>query len=1068
MSRRSLVGLVLAACVLAAGSARSDSFVNFETGQVRPLAMSPDGSRLFAINTPDNRLETFSVGASGITHTGSIPVGLEPIAVAARTDTEVWVVNHLSDSISIVDVGATPPRVVRTLLTCDEPRDIVFAGPGNARAFVTTARRGQNCAVQTNPNQSGLGRAVVQVFDAVTSLDATLEGTPIANVVLFGDTPRALARSADGNTVYAAIFQSGNQTSVVGEGLVCDGGASAASCGTGRPGGLPAPNVNIENITGPEVGLIVKFKPATSTWEDSIGRDWGPVIRIDLPDLDVFAIDAAAATPVETANFAHVGTVLFNMATNPVNGKVYVSNTEARNEVRFEGPGIAFGTTTVQGHLHEARITVLDGSNVLPRHLNSHIDYDQRPAPAGVKEKSLATPVGMAVSSNGATLYVAAFGSQKVGVIDTADLEAGTLVPDAADHIALSGGGPTGLVLDEPRGKLYVFTRFDNAISVVDVGTRTETAHVPMHNPEPPAIVNGRRFLYDATFTSSNGETSCSSCHVFGDFDGLGWDLGNPDEVVINNPIPQKIGPLPPAFPDFHPLKGPMTTQSLRGMANHGSMHWRGDRTGGNDPGGDPFDEDAAFKKFNVAFPGLVGRDSELDQADMQAFTDFILTITYPPNPIRALDNTFTNNEQLGHDLYFGRITDTVFNCNGCHTLDPSAGFFGSGGFTTFEGETQMFKVPHLRNAYQKIGMFGTAGGGASLGPQIRGFGFLHDGSIGTVSNFLSAGVFSLTNAEQNQLQRFVLAFDTNFAPIMGQQITLTPTSDPNVNARIDLLLQRDDALECEVVVKGTLAGEQRGGYRLPDGTFQMDRAAEILTDADLRVQATTAGQDLTYTCAPPGSGERIGIDRDEDGYFDRDELDANSDPSDAGSTPPVLIRISNLNMKDDATPPIDPSKRKLSFKSRQYHGVPSGVMVPPWGSNADPSPAGTGGGGATLTIYGTGQSPAVITLPALRWVHSGSATRPAYKYSDKKVVDGPITSVLLKDGLLTMKGKGAALYSLAGSPQSSVVVRLDFPGLTFCGVTDALPPATSNDTTSRFRGVKNGVVPTVCPPAVP
>ena len=35
--------------------------------------------------------------------------------------------NHLSDSVSIVDVASSPPRVVRTLLTCDEPRDIVFA-----------------------------------------------------------------------------------------------------------------------------------------------------------------------------------------------------------------------------------------------------------------------------------------------------------------------------------------------------------------------------------------------------------------------------------------------------------------------------------------------------------------------------------------------------------------------------------------------------------------------------------------------------------------------------------------------------------------------------------------------------------------------------------------------------------------------------------------------------------------------------------------------------------------------------------------------------------------------------
>ena len=72
-------------------------------------------------------------------------MGLEPVAVAARSDGEVWVVNHLSDSVSIVDVAATPPRVVRTLLICDEPRDIVFAGAGRRpRAFVTTARRGQN------------------------------------------------------------------------------------------------------------------------------------------------------------------------------------------------------------------------------------------------------------------------------------------------------------------------------------------------------------------------------------------------------------------------------------------------------------------------------------------------------------------------------------------------------------------------------------------------------------------------------------------------------------------------------------------------------------------------------------------------------------------------------------------------------------------------------------------------------------------------------------------------------------------------------------------------------------
>src|SRR5436853_2742486 len=177
------------------------------------------------------------------------------------------------------------------------------------------------------------------------------------------------------------------------------------------------------------------------------------------------------------------------MVTNPVTGKVYVSYTVARNEVRFEGSGTCPSNsrtnTSVQGHLHEARITVLDGANVLPRHLNKHIDYDQRPAPPGVKEKSLAQPTEMAVTSDGATLYVAAFGSSKVGVFSTAALENDTFVPDEASHIPVSGGGPTGLVLDEAHGRLYVLTRFDDGISVVNVALHEEEVHIPLHTPEP-------------------------------------------------------------------------------------------------------------------------------------------------------------------------------------------------------------------------------------------------------------------------------------------------------------------------------------------------------------------------------------------------------------------------------------------------------------------------------------------------------------------------------------------------------------------------------------------------------
>ena len=149
VARRAAVGVVLL-CAIALPLGRATAFVTFEVGQVRPLARTPDGQTLLAVNTPDARLEVFALDGGDIPeHVVSIPVGLEPVAVAARTDTEVWVVNHLSDSISIVDLGATPPRVVRTLLVGDEPRDIVFAGPKDGgghftRAFITTARLGQN------------------------------------------------------------------------------------------------------------------------------------------------------------------------------------------------------------------------------------------------------------------------------------------------------------------------------------------------------------------------------------------------------------------------------------------------------------------------------------------------------------------------------------------------------------------------------------------------------------------------------------------------------------------------------------------------------------------------------------------------------------------------------------------------------------------------------------------------------------------------------------------------------------------------------------------------------------
>ena len=906
------------------------SFAEFESGQVRPLALSPDNQRLFAVNTPDNRLEIFRVQGNRLVHTGSVPVGLEPVAVAARTDREVWVVNHLSDSVSVVelDAGGGSGHVARTLLVGDEPRDLVFAGPGARRAFITTAHRGQNAPFDPQLTTPGLGRADVWVFDAL-ALGAGLGGTPLTIVTLFADTPRALAVTPDGARVYAAGFHSGNQTTSLNEALIPDGFG---------PDGVAGPATDHEGHPAPEVGAIVRWNG--THWVDTLGRSRDDAVKLALPDKDVFAIDAMASPPRPVAGpggvFQGVGTILYSMVVNPVNGNVYVANTDANNADRFEGPG-TFAGHSLRGHLHESRVTVLSpGGGVAPRHLNKHIDFAHccAPAPNAETTRSLALPQGMAVTRDGQTLYVAALGSDKIGVFSTGELERDTFVPSAASQITVSGGGPTGVVLDDRRGRLYVLTRFDDAISIVDTARRTEVGHVAMHNPEPASIVAGRRFLYDASRSSSHGDSSCASCHVFGDFDSLAWDLGNPDGTVHANPGPFASALLnlitgQPIDPVFHPMKGPLTTLSLRGMANHGPMHWRGDRTGGNDaptaqPDGGSFDERAAFQKFQVAFPDLLGRDGPIPAADMDAFTDFILQVRYPPNPIRSLDNVLTAEQEIGRKLFsevncgIPACLDghcPVLTCVSCHVIDPAAnpgsvapGFFGTSGFTSFDFNPQLLKTPHLRNMYQKVGMFGMAevagllgGDHDAKGDQVRGFGFTHDGSVDTVFRFNHGLSFSVVatgegnggiptgdegELQRRQLEAFMLAFPTNFAPIVGQQITLTAASPAPVAARLDLLRQRADAGECELVAKAAIRQTEIGFVYAGAGVFKPDRrAAPPISDAALRLVGRL-GTPVTYTCVPPGSGTRIGVDRDGDGFWDGDERAAGSDPADPTSTP--------------------------------------------------------------------------------------------------------------------------------------------------------------------------------------
>lgn len=951
----------------------------FEAPSVRPIAVHDSG--LVAVtNTPNDTVELFRRHGSRLSRCGSVPVGMRPVAAAFVGD-DLWVVNHVSDSLSRValDTRDCTGFVEATLQVGDEPRDIVVANnrSGKPFVFVTAAHRGQNV---TNPDGTprdpelttpGQGRADVFVFDA----QAVSKGSekPVEIFELFTDTPRALTVSDD--HVYAAGFMSGNQTAVLRYQWVIDRGRKSLhkldpdgdllidptlpSSERVIEGGYPAVRghgrcISAQTLTEegqgtndfimdvcvqtdpaqpdralsivPQVAgqvtnecsctnaigelqrtppLIVRFFDSADVcganydaglggcWLEppqlegpaglSAAQNWNSSVPFNLPDKDVFRIDMTGDSPkLETGNeFRHVGTTLFAMAVHPKTGKLFVANTESRNHVRFEGPGQgesqdhAFGSTTVRGHIAESRISVLDPGTggVAPVHLNAHIDYSQccAPTPNPESETSLAFPTSVAITRKkdrkgkleaNQDLYVAALGSDKVAVIPTRALEqaeAGRPVQDASMHIEVTGG-PVGLTLSPNDDQVFVLTHLTNELVVIDTKNRSIKQRHALATPEPASVRAGRRFLYDARHTSSHGDSACASCHIFGDFDGLAWDLGDPNAVEVKNPGPFFDKPetlSAPLSSHFLALKGAMTTQSLRGMANHGAMHWRGDRRGGAEsaqPDTGAFDEVAAFTAFNVAFPGLNGRSEKLTPEEMQQFTDFVLQLTYPPNPIRALDDSLDVGQRRARSRYFGcditdesyargecadgrnieeetlgcnclnparfvlgldprpdycppdpkctlEVSDFQNTCHGCHTLDPQGnaafdvdkpGFFGTSGVYTNDAVAHILKVPHLRNIYQKVGMFGSyrtpdgigltsigdsilgarRGGlfapqNAHMGDQIRGFGFTHAGEEDTIFHF-----FSLTGFVRSPSPSFAFPNDNSagFEPVMPLQ----------------------------------------------------------------------------------------------------------------------------------------------------------------------------------------------------------------------------------------------------------------------------------------------------------
>lgn len=793
----------LALCIPLAHSQETTPYAHFEGRQTHPIGLTPGGGALLALNTPDARLSVYDVSNSANATpvlVAEIPVGLEPVSLRARTDDEVWVVNELSDTVSIVSLSRG--AVVATLAAPDEPADVVFA---QGRAFVSCARSRH-----------------IRVFDAETR-------ELINTIALQGDSPRALAVSPDGDILLAAFQLSGNRTTTLASSEAPTPPAPANPA-------LPAP---------PKTALIV---PADD-----------PRVPYTVLDHDVAEIGVLENRVM--AYHKNVGTNLLALAFRPGTSEAWIANTEAHNLIRFE--------PELNGRFASNRVTrlAIPQGDVAVTDLDPPLQNPKTPN-AAARALALAQPMGVVFSPDGAHLWLAAFGSDRVAKIDAATgavlarVDVRLPLPEGSAEENDSGHmrGPRGLALHAAHQRLYVLNKLSNSISVIDAASATDgfasvLAELPVgsHDPTPPQIKRGRGYFNDARL-SSHGTLSCATCHIDADRDGLAWDLGDPAGAMLTlTGYNHSIHDPSPKNRVLHPMKGPMTTQTLRGFVEGQTFHWRGDKP--------------TVQSFNSTFPNLLG-GTLAEAEDMDALAAYLGTLRHHPNPNRNLDRTLPaefkgGNPVNGRDLYNSHERSHCITCHGLPT-----GSDNNIDLMAEVGSTQPVKTPPLRTVYQRAD-FNRKPGSIN----ISGYGMLKDGT----GNFalLPVGHFyvleALANAQEyKDVESFVLCFDTGTAPAVGHTVTFLASDEsaPEKLAALTLLEnQAAVARTCDLVARGVINGRQRSFLYDPAAkTYRCDDPAEpALVRADLLL-SILEGDALSFMGVLPGQGRRFSIDRDLDG----------------------------------------------------------------------------------------------------------------------------------------------------------------------------------------------------------
>ena len=587
-----------------------------------------NGPHVFVVNTPADTLDVID------THTHTIVkrinVGIDPVSVAVRPDgEEIWVANHISDSVSIVDTNPATPTWLQVIATVqdfdldtratrfDEPVGIAFAS--NDKAYVALSSENQVAVINVTTRQ-------VKKRLSITAQD-----------------PRAIA--VRGDRLYVIPFESNNQTQLSGG-------------------------------TGPIDGVLITFDAQKHVMESDNSLLAGAVVDIvkhpKVPDRDLFVFDTKADELVEVVDT--LGTLLYGITVDS-KGRVFIAQTDARNYVNGLAGTKNHGLAELGNRAYLNRITRVS-FNEDSAEEPQFIDLEPLPPLHSAPDKALATPFAIQISDNDSTLIVTAAGSNKLFTVSAASGE----ILGRVDVDAI----PRGIALESDAAgnpfRAWIFNAVANTVSLVDLSDLVQpqvVATIPLHDPTPPAVKHGRTVFNDAD-ASTTGTFSCASCHPDGHIDQLIWVLDTPIVTGATQIMPRTTQPIR-GLRDTEPYHWDGTLGDPYGGNNSANIYRL---VPPNSVLGDP--ESSVRHLIDgtlAATMSMVSSDVVNDEGKRGALTGnerdnlakFLLSVLYPPAQRRAYTDILSNDAAKGFKLFHidgdlqGKSEPNV--CGDCHRM---------------------------------------------------------------------------------------------------------------------------------------------------------------------------------------------------------------------------------------------------------------------------------------------------------------------------------------------------------------------------------------------------------------